>query len=1057
MKKSTSKISAMLRSGALAAVLGIAFGASAQTFIHEGVVYKASGNKLTAQKATVKPENGDAPGNYSGDIVVPYNVQYNGKDYVVTSVAAVFKGEPITSIEIAPGVTTFSRGVFQDCVELTRVVLPSDLTTLAQDMFNGCVKLEELSIPGTVTKMTNTQIKDCKGLKKLIFEEGKDAIEISNGMFGVYDKDKNSGGMEVMTSLKELVINRPIADNDAMASKTFRGNTYIENVTLGGSLTSLPTSVFENMTALKSVKFESAVSSLGTNVFAGSGIETVTFPASLTTIPSSTFQGCKSLKSVKLEGDVTSIQDMAFYNSTLSEIALPASVKSIGQMAFSGTNLQGALVLPAELTSLGLQAFAGNSGVTSVSFPANLTVIGDGAFTGCTGIAKYEVAAGNEVLSTVENGCILTSNGGKNIVAVAPASTLTAIQGDYTSISANAANGAKGVKTVNLPSCESWGDFAVSGTSIESLTVQGSVGRYVAANCPALKEITVVGKEVPYGITSGCTALTTVNLEEKIATVKQDAFKGCTALESLNLGSILSIIEADAFASCGLKTLTVTAANPAAMAKGVFKEGMTIKVVVPVDLVDTYKAAEGWKNLEIVGDANLASGPADMGMPNALYYAGTDGMLHAVYSDGETDTYDVGGVPHTFQLAQFKNRIYGACAGQKFYYSATGAVDGDGKLFYISKVGGELFQAVVLDNTDGNAYQDPFGIYVYGDTLYVNDRNVCIRKIPADAIALPKNFESWVENNWLGFYGSPWTYGCIKAGWAITQDEDAKEPVYWVGMKYNGNGIYRFKEENVGTAALPGPKPENGVFLNGITPLLTTFHIDEENGHMYIYLEKAGSEAKGNYIKGGLYRINLDDLESNPDPSDFNALNPILVDGAPVYWEGSGENEHVGISQLTPDENNEYLYWCYRAASASDVDAVANGTANHYPWAEEFDENNPLHKSGIKRIKLGQAQPEVELIVPGVEGYGVVPVNFEGSKKDQDGVKEVTVINDNSAIEYTDGVLTVTEDATVHVYNMSGLIVASATLKAGETLSVENLEAGVYVATAGNSVVKFVK
>lgn len=1051
MKRTTSYFGTIVRGSALVAVLALGgFAANAQTFLYEGVVYKASGSNLTAQKATVKPENGDAPGTYTGDIVVPLNITYNGKSYKVTSIAGVFKGEPITSIDIADGIGTISRGCFQDCVELVSAKLPNDLATLNGDMFSGCVKLEELTIPGAVKAITSNQIKNCKSLKKLILADGPTALDINASMYGAYNVE-TGGGMQSMESLVEVVINRQLNDAASMDMKPFRGLTTLETVTVGGSVTSIPTSYFENCAALKNVNLAATVTSLGTNVFTASGVEEVTLPAGITTVPSSTFQGCKSLKKVTLEGEVTSIQDMAFYNSTLSEIALPATVKSIGQMAFSGTSLTGALNLPESLTSLGVQAFANNTGLTSVNIPAGLASLGEGAFTGCTGIGSFEIATGNETFSVASDGAILLSNGGKNIFAVAPASALTSLTGSYTSISANAANGAKKIATVNLPDCYSWGDYAVAGTSIEALTVQGAVGRYVAANCPSLKEIRVVGKEVPFGIGANDAALAKVTLDENITTVKQDAFLNCTALENLNLGKILAIIEADAFKGAGLKTMSVAASNPAAMAEGVFTKDMDITVTVPVDYVDAYKAATGWSLLNIVGDANLAPGASDMGMPDALYYAGVDGNIHAVYQEGDPTTYDVGGVPHTFQLAQFKNRIYGASAGQKFVYSATGSVDGDGQLFYISKVGGETFQAVVLDNAGGNAYEDPFGLYVYGDTLYVNDRNVCIRKIPADAIALPKNYQHWVENNWLGFYGSPWSYGCIKSGWAITQGttaDGAPEPVYWVGMKYNGNGIFRFRQKDVGSASAPGAKPENGEFLTGLAPIFTTFHIDEAHGHMYIYVEKAG--AGDNIVKAGLYRIDVADLEAHPNSPTFT-----LIDGAPVKYEGSGDNEHVGISQLSPDANNEYLYWCYRAATAADAEAVANGTAGHYAWAEDLDTTNPRHQTGIKRLKLGQENPEVELVVPGVEGYGVVALNYEGSVN---GVSDATVVKPaENIISYANGVLTVSEDATVNVYNMNGVMVATAALAAGESLTVETLEAGAYIAAAGTSVVKFVK
>lgn len=1054
MKIFTLNLSSALRRAAFAGILGVAaLTAGAQTFVYDGVIYKATGNKLTAQKAGTAVTVGEAgPTAYTGDIVIPSSLQYNGMDYVVTSIGAVFKGTEITSIEIGAGVATIGRGAFQGCTSLQRAVLPSDLVTVNGDLFNGCVLLEEITIPGTAKEVASNQFKGCVALKKVTIAEGPTALEISSAAF-------TDGGAD---AVEEVIINRAIGTKYTdMATKPFRGAKALATVTVGGSCTDIPTSYFENAKALKNVTMPT-VTTMGTNVFAGSGLEEIVLPEGVTTVPASTFQGCKSLNKVTLGSGVTSISDMAFYNSTVAEVNMPEGLKTIGQMAFSGTKLAGAVAFPSTLTSVGVQAFANNAGITAFAFPAATKNIGDGAFLGCGSVESYEVAAGNEAYASSADKSSLTTADGATLIAFAPKSAATEISGAYTAVAPYAAYQAAGVNVVNLPACESFGDYAFAGTGIEELSLQGTVGRYVAANCAGLKKLTVAGAEVPFGVAHNCAALTEVALDKKLTIVKQDAFNGCTALENLNLGEILSILEADAFANSGVKNLTVAAANPASMATGVFTAESGITVTVPVDLVDAYKNATGWNYLNIVGDANLAAGPADMGMPNGIYYAHPDGKIYAAYADGESDSYDVGGVPHTFQLVEFKNRIYGASAGQKFMYSATGSVDGDGKLFYISKVGGQVFQAVVLDNAGNNAYKDPFGLYIYGDTLYVNDRNVCIRKISADAIALPQNYPSWVENNWLGFYNSPWSYGCIKAGWAITQGEDAKgdpEPVYWVGMKYNGNGIYRFREQHVGSASAVGEKPSDGVFLNALNPIFTTFYLDEKNGHIYIYMECAGTES--NYVKGGVYRINVADLEANPDPSSFDVLNPILVDGAPVKYEGGGANEHVGISQFSPDENGEYLYWCYRAPSQAEADAneaqdFATQKGGKYWWADKFDATNPLHQTGIKRLKLGEAQPTVQMVVPGAEGYGVVPVKYEGSTKPS-GVNDIVTLPAAGALTYANGALTVAQDALVTVYNTAGVIVAYANVAAGESLDVNNLEAGVYVATAAGSVVKFVK
>ncbi len=303
----------------------------------------------------------------------------------------------------------------------------------------------------------------------------------------------------------------------------------------------------------------------------------------------------------------------------------------------------------------------------------------------------------------------------------------------------------------------------------------------------------------------------------------------------------------------------------------------------------------------------------------------------------------------------------------------------------------------------------------------------------------------------MSYYDNQWSYGCIKSGFAITQDKDANgnpEPLYWLGMKYNGNGIYRFKESHVGTDGSAGRGGATGYspIFNASTPIFTTFYIDEANGHIYIYFETANSKE----LKGGLYRFNLADIEANPEPSKILDLPHVLIDGAPVYWEGAGENEHVGIPQLSPDENGKYLYWCYRAPSETDIKNVNDGTAGHYPWAEDYNAENPLHKTGIKRVALGVAEPKVELVVEGVEGYGIVPVNYEGSKKPDSGVNEILTPGEKTAYDrvlVAGNSFTVTDAAVVKVYSANGSVVLSDNVVADGNVTIEGV-AGVYVIEA---------
>ncbi|MDE6207710.1 MAG: leucine-rich repeat domain-containing protein [Muribaculaceae bacterium] len=1063
--------------------------AAKRCFIHEGIVYEISGNTLScpqlhpsraANIPVLENQNNEKVADdyhYTGDIVLPDYIDYQGPNdsapvrYTITNIDLGFLGEPITSLTMPNTVTKMGNAAFKGCENLVTVKLSEKITSLSKGLFENCVSLKEFSIPAGVTTIGGNLFKGCTALEKITFEASDKPID-----FPASNLTESDGTTGIKT-LKEVYAYRQLKDDGTMAGKPFRGKPALETVVLGPQYTAISPSTFENCSALKNLTIQGTLTELGTNAFAGTAITEFTLPAGVTTIPSGLFTGAKSLKKVTLTDAVTGIDAMAFRNTGVSEINLPDGITYISDMAFQNAKLQGSIALPAALTRIGTQAFAGNPGITEIKLGAAVKTVGEGAFMGDAGLAKIVVDAANETFAVVADNSYLADKAVTTLMAFAPKSDVKSLAlPTVTTVAPYACYGALGLETVDFPACYNYGDYSFLGAGLKSFAVKGLVGRYVAQDCKSLETLSIEGIEVPTGIAAGCEKLATVNLPEKVTVVKQDAFKGTAALKSLNLGSLLSIIEAGAFDNTGLTELSVGATYPAVMPEGVFNEahaGVTAKV--PTELVATYKAAEGWKNLNIVGDANIVAGGADMGMPAGLYYAGEDGNIHCVYSDGQTDSYDVGGLPHTFQLLEFSNRIYGASAGNKFVWSATGDVDGDGKLFYISKVGGENLLATVLDNAGKNAYKDPFGLYLYGEDLYVNDRNVCIRKIPASGISLSPDFPSWMENNWMCWYNNGWSYGCVKAGFSITSvpaaDGNGIEPLYWVGMKYNGFGIYRFRQSDIGTSAAPGPQPKDNSFFTKMSPIFTTFAVDEAHGHLYVYIEKIyltkmidGKLQPSCWVKGGLYRVNIADLEANPNSEDFFSYNPVLVDGAPVFWEGSSTNEHVGISQLSIDAKGEYMYWCYREPTEAQITEVEGaddpGTETRYKWAETYDATNPLHHDAIKRVKLGEAEPKVEVVAPGVRGYGVVAVNYEGSTKPT-GALETIVVDQPTFVANVAGALVANVDVALEVFDTKGMIITRSQLAAGESFDTAALEAGVYVAVASangaQQVVKFAK
>ena len=1012
------------RASLLSVAVLCGFAVNAQTFTVDGIKYKASGSTVAVQK--------DA---YTGDLVIPETVDYEGKTYTVTSAAAAaFKqNEAITSIQLPNSITKFIKGQFSKCTNLKKVNIPTGITgTMPGNVFEYCSSLDSIVIPAGVTTINSAQFNGCTGLKYIEFAEADTEIEVDNasGLQYLYTAGSGDAAVKYYSTLEEVVVNRPMASLQP-AKNPWRGNTSIKKVTFGGKCTAVFSNMFENCSALAEVTIPETVTSIAANAFAGTGITSLDLHGGIATISSSAFQNCKSLTTVKLNEGTTFIDALAFNGSPVASLTLPESLTTIGKQAFQNTALTGDIVLPSKVARINDQAFAGNSAMTSIALPATLANLGEGVFKGCTALAAITIDAANTAYKVKETGVVTTIDGATALAYPVASANASVVDAEITKVGAYTFENATNLTTITLDNCVDFGDYSLSNTSVAELSVKGAVGRYVASKNAKLIALTVDGNEVPVGIAQNCAALTTFTAVKDILTVKQDAFAGATSLKEINLGGLLCILEAGAFTNCGVETLIVGAATPAAMAQGVFTEAnANITCKVPVSAVDTYKAAAGWQYLNIVGDANIALKGETITMPYGLYYAGKDGMLHGIANMGEESTYDVGGVPHTFQLAEFKNRIYGASGGQSFTYTATAGSEGDGKLFYISQIDGNTFQAVVLDNAGNNAYKDPMGLYIYGDTLYVNDRNVCVRKISADAIALSQDYPSWMENNWMGYYGSNWVYGCIKAGFAITQEEGA--PLYWVGMRYNGNGIYRFKEENIGTSSLPGALPDQTKYapiLANVSSQPSAFYIDEANKHFYVYI------CAGNGISAGLYRIDLETLLANPDPSDFSTLNPILVDGSPIKLEGAAGSQETAITQLSPSEDG-YLYWCYIAPEDASKSVV--GTP-----AVAFDEANPLHKSGIKRIKLGEETPVVEMHKEGVLGYGIVPVKYTPGV---DGVESVAVAVDR--IQVIGDAVTVMEDAIVNVYNAAGVLVAQEAVNGVESVSLAEQANGVYFVEA---------
>ena len=321
-------------------LLGI-FPASAYDFQVNGIYYNFNGAEVTVTSS----------GSYSGYVVIPSTVTYEGKTYLVTSIGdyAFYQCEGLATITLPESVTSIGDFAFQYCRGLTTIMLPESLTSIGNYAFSGC-GLTTITIPNSVTSIGEGVSSGCSSLTTITLPESVTSI----------------------------------------GRNTFSGCSSLTTITLPESVTSIGEYAFSDCTGLTTITIPNSVTSIGEGVFSGcSGLTTITLPESLTSIGYQAFDGCAGLTTITLPESLTSIGDFAFDGCAgLTTIKIPNSVTSIGEGVFSGCSGLTTITLPESLTSIGYQAFRGCSGLTAITLPESLTSIDSRAFWNCTSLTS---------------------------------------------------------------------------------------------------------------------------------------------------------------------------------------------------------------------------------------------------------------------------------------------------------------------------------------------------------------------------------------------------------------------------------------------------------------------------------------------------------------------------------------------------------------------------------------------------------------------------------------------------------------------------------------------
>ena len=107
-------------------------------------------------------------GYYSGHVLIPSSVTYNGTTYSVTSIGdRAFHQIDVTSITIPNSVTSIGKEAFCGCSGLTSITIPNSVTSIGSSVFERCSKLTSITIPNSVTSIGDNAFEGCSKLTSI--------------------------------------------------------------------------------------------------------------------------------------------------------------------------------------------------------------------------------------------------------------------------------------------------------------------------------------------------------------------------------------------------------------------------------------------------------------------------------------------------------------------------------------------------------------------------------------------------------------------------------------------------------------------------------------------------------------------------------------------------------------------------------------------------------------------------------------------------------------------------------------------------------------------------
>ena len=339
--------------------------ASAEEFEYEGIRY----NTLTDSTAEVARND-----NLEGDIVIPKYVTFGEKQLKVTAIGRYafsnwnYYATPIKSVTFPDDITSIGEnafsgqtaiteisipetvefigynalartgiksivmthmpkemqwGVFYDCAQLEKAVMPDAMEELPGQTFQGCKSLKEVQLPQTLRKISMNAFGGCEAMESFTLP---DSVRVLEG-----------DAFWMCTGLKEFHWNKVIETLDGYL---FNGCTNLTEIELPPSIKVIPYCCFFNCYGLRRIVIPNTVTEIRYQAFENcTSLEEVVWDGvNIKSLESYVFRYCKSLKQLTIPDSVSVIYNNAFEGAGLTSIVLGPKLEQLYEYAFADCN-----------------------------------------------------------------------------------------------------------------------------------------------------------------------------------------------------------------------------------------------------------------------------------------------------------------------------------------------------------------------------------------------------------------------------------------------------------------------------------------------------------------------------------------------------------------------------------------------------------------------------------------------------------------------------------------------------------------------------------------------